>query len=494
MPRPDTNRPDRLNRYLDAAVQGRHEATTDLDPELAYAVRRLAALDDAPAPAVGLRERTWEGLMNRSDVNHRPVSPLLAFPGGLRGPTPGGVLVRPNRGATGRSRWREGMAAAVVLLLTAAAAFAAYRVAPSADDSGGAPSAAGSPAADAPSLPGCEIEPRPNGTVARLAGERPHVRPLLPRFGDDPVYGAPSYGGSRPADGTLLFTGTQEVPAAVWTAIARTLAELVACRFYAIDGSRGIDTDGRYFALYTDDFFRRELSGYREAGMDPKLVSFWIPSQPLGLDEARVLSDGRVVGVLDTGTERFLEPGVRFIVLFAPAGDRWLVDEIGYAQFDTGAAGAATPTAAPARGSPPAPVPTPRGWDAPQVAIALYDAVVGTPIGMIEGAPTVCDPLSVGTPVPCGDAFQRFGPYGYNEFPELTDVTLWLNNAGSRPHRFVVEDLGIDVTVEPGGTAELTVNAPRGTYLFLIYEGDAPTPIGAGVLEFIPREARPTVG
>lgn len=63
-----------------------------------------------------------------------------------------------------------------------------------------------------------------------------------------------------------------------------------------------------------------------------------------------------------------------------------------------------------------------------------------------------------------------------NEFtiPANTDVTITLQNSGVTPHTFTVTDhnnpnvqnLGIDVEVQPGETGTATVNAPAGDYYF----------------------------
>ncbi len=51
--------------------------------------------------------------------------------------------------------------------------------------------------------------------------------------------------------------------------------------------------------------------------------------------------------------------------------------------------------------------------------------------------------------------------------PADTDVRIVLENRGEAPHNFDVKSQGIDVDVEPGGSAVAIVNLPKGTYKFI---------------------------
>ena len=77
------------------------------------------------------------------------------------------------------------------------------------------------------------------------------------------------------------------------------------------------------------------------------------------------------------------------------------------------------------------------------------------------------------TPAAAGEAAEEvtvemidiaFNP---NEFtiPANTDVRVVLPNNGAAPHTFTIDELGIDSGEVPGGgTGEVTINAPAGTY------------------------------
>ena len=48
--------------------------------------------------------------------------------------------------------------------------------------------------------------------------------------------------------------------------------------------------------------------------------------------------------------------------------------------------------------------------------------------------------------------------------PADTDVTFDLPNDGAAPHNFSIDELGIDVDIAPGETAQTVINAPPGSY------------------------------
>jgi glucose/arabinose dehydrogenase/plastocyanin len=50
--------------------------------------------------------------------------------------------------------------------------------------------------------------------------------------------------------------------------------------------------------------------------------------------------------------------------------------------------------------------------------------------------------------------------------PANTDVTVSLPNTGAALHNFSIDQLGIDVDVEPGDTGSVTINAPAGEYQY----------------------------
>ena len=48
--------------------------------------------------------------------------------------------------------------------------------------------------------------------------------------------------------------------------------------------------------------------------------------------------------------------------------------------------------------------------------------------------------------------------------PSGTDVTFTLPNDGVTLHNFSIDDLGIDVDIDPGATQEVVINAAPGSY------------------------------
>ncbi len=48
--------------------------------------------------------------------------------------------------------------------------------------------------------------------------------------------------------------------------------------------------------------------------------------------------------------------------------------------------------------------------------------------------------------------------------PADTDVTVSLPNEGVTLHDFSIDELGISVSIDPGATEEVVINAPAGTY------------------------------
>jgi uncharacterized cupredoxin-like copper-binding protein len=46
----------------------------------------------------------------------------------------------------------------------------------------------------------------------------------------------------------------------------------------------------------------------------------------------------------------------------------------------------------------------------------------------------------------------------------MTIVTITLPNEGVTLHNFAIDELGVDVDIDPGATQQVTINAPAGTY------------------------------
>jgi hypothetical protein len=333
-----------------------------------------------------------------------------------------------------------------------------------------------------PTGTGCEAEPREPGSVAEIVETPQTLMPYLPRFGADPMYGPNQ---DRPlASGDFLLNNSTPDDS-VRPQIETTLQQLHVCRFYALT-SEGTNTEGRYFALFSDDFLRRELRGYQEAGMELELHEFWSPQTLPVVEEIRHLHGFEQAGfgnqylaILETPENVQRELGT-LVIVFVEEGGRWLVDEVGYADMPSGDA------------SPVPATPVPGAWvdRMPHMLdIAIYDS---DPMGTPPAA--ACDTVQ-GTPVSCGfTGYQKHGPWWFNEFPANTDFKMTFYNLGQQSHRVEIEDLGISIELPPDSSESFVLNTEPGEYLFTIYEGDQPEPVSTGVFTVISADDSPSMG
>ncbi|MGH2549175.1 MAG: hypothetical protein ACRDHN_07285, partial [Thermomicrobiales bacterium] len=252
---------------------------------------------------------------------------------------------------------------------------------------------------------------------------------------------------------------------------------LLACRYFAYGTDGKLDLDGRYLALFTNDFFRRELAGYKEAGKDIKLVSYWRPSTVPVVVETRLYGDRLLIILQRWNDQMDTFP----VLILARSTSGWQVDEIGNAIM-------------------------PEEWITPDRLIApSVREAMGRPrmdIALNDIAPesagvsvdNVCSPQANDAPTPCGQGFNLLGPYNYSDYPANTDFTISLSNIGSEIRHVRIDSLGIAVDIEPGTSATFVLNAPAGTYLFEIYAGSDDSSIGAGTLIFVDEGTPHSVG
>lgn len=451
---------DRLDRFLDRLTGGDGVAPNGPapDPALAETARRFHALDDDSAPLPAELVRIWEDLMDGTAAYPTPSRPFASPLG--RATVPNGRHAPPRRvpvptpTVRGRRGWPMTEAAvAAAVLLAAATGYLGYRDTPAPPGGGetafGAVVQDGTPVVTVPEngLEDCRVAPRPVGTAAVLAGEPPTIPALLPRV-------------NRPSTDRLgaayEVVAPEEVIADAPAADAETVAaiddalrEINACRFYRElgeddpPGYASVDDDGRSLARYSDDFFRRELAGFREEGEEPglrKLIVPWAPEPPT-VDGAWRLPDGRVAATLLTSTHFEWTPAdVRDLFVFVEVDGRWLVDETG-ALGSVESAGDAV-----AAGTPGSIGPHPVSKDEDPTFV---EVVLREPVG----------PSAI--------------PFYPDVFRAETDVTIVLANVGSAPHRFEIDPLGVAVEVPPGESRKVVLNGPAGEYLVESYVPDA---------------------
>lgn len=473
--------PDRdaehLNLALDGVDRHSHYDTTGPVDDLLGAFHRLQAMNAQTTVDATLKSDVWRTMMNSV-----PASPRV-----LAAPTPPldriRSLIAPLRYAPVSWTRRKPLpqaALAIALLLAiviGAVGFQQYRPGGEGSPSIPAPMAALSPY-QGPDIAKCEAQSRPAGAVENLATEQATTPAYFPRFGPDPdnPLGPPDRTEST-VPGETFLNQTQPVTS-LDPAIYTLLEQLKDCSPYYLSNGYDINIDGRYFALFSDDFFRREFEGYLEAGVEIELHQVWIPIGVVpAILEARSIGD-RIALVLDRPYYK-LPGGAYSTLVLARDGNNWRVDEVGY----VGATSLLNPVA-----SPVAPAASPivgLHYSGPlEVAYVLFDqAMAGAPPSA-SSVTTICDAVPGGEDIPCGWNYNRVGPWTYNEYPASTDFTFSLSNVSDTALRFEVRALNISVMVDPHETTSFEINALPGDYLFEIFEGETLDPLSGGVLTF----------
>lgn len=125
------------------------------------------------------------------------------------------------------------------------------------------------------------------------------------------------------------------------------------------------------------------------------------------------------------------------------------------------------------------------------LAALLGVALLEAPVGIAQDASPAASPEACpsGTPAaspaaspaadatPCPEATPGAGGEGVSveagdiyfapeeiTIPADTDVTVTISNVGMTLHTFTIDELDIDIEIEPGATGEATINAPAGEY------------------------------
>ncbi len=127
-----------------------------------------------------------------------------------------------------------------------------------------------------PEATGCDVPRREPGAIEQIMETPPSQTPYFPRLNQnpltDPLMGTSGSVGA--VDGTSLWMNSS-ADDSKQAEIQAALDSLYECRAYALDAQGRIDMEGPYFSLYSDDYFRRELNGFVQAGLDLQINSFW---------------------------------------------------------------------------------------------------------------------------------------------------------------------------------------------------------------------------
>jgi hypothetical protein len=446
---------DRLDSYLDDRVAGRSVDPDDLDPALietwTWATTAMAHTPSDPTA----KSDTWRTIMQ----SHAIAAP---FPGAVTPP------VR-RYDELSKPRWSHramafaGTAALAVGLVAGIAGYDRF------GGGGGTPSEPTSiPAASfflpgTPEATGCDVPRREPGAIERIMETPPSQMAYFPRLNGnpltDPILGISGMGS---VDGTSLWINSSP-DESVRDDIQAMLDTVYACRAYAIDANGRIDMEGAYFSLYSDDYFRRELNGFTQAGLPLEINVFWLPAdQPVVVETRKLLDGDRYLVVLDEPMGN--SDDVRVLSVVPGENGAWYIDEVGRAtQPQINAAG--TP-------------------------IFEFDDDDSTPIPAIERFPNeltvsvadlalanqdpfTCD-FKDGTPIPCtsGGLF-RVGPWAYNEIPANLPFTFTFVNTSETTTQISSPELGIAVELPGGEQVSVEVDAGPGTYDIDFIQGDA---------------------
>jgi hypothetical protein len=264
------------------------------------------------------------------------------------------------------------------------------------------------------------------------------------------------------------------------------LDTVFACRAYAIDANGRIDMEGQYFSLYSDDYFRRELNGFVEAGLPLEINAFWTPmTKPVVLETRKLMDGDRYLVVLDESIGRSGDSRVLSVV---PGDDgAWYIDEVGRMtepQIDA----AGTPIV-----EKPVEVGEGTASGAPvdlsqfphELTVSVADLAVA------NENPWTCD-MQNGTPIPCTSmGIQRMGPWAYNEVPANTPFTLTFVNTSDVATHISSPALGIDSELPAGQQVDIEVEADPGSYDIVFTQGDATS---TWTFQFEPEDGRYSMG
>jgi hypothetical protein len=244
--------------------------------------------------------------------------------------------------------------------------------------------------------------------------------------------------------------------------------------------------EGSYFSLYSDDYFRRELNGFTQAGLPLQISMFWLPATKPEVVETRKLMDGdRYLVVLDEPMGNSDDSRVLSVV--PGENGAWYIDEVGrmtQPQVDSAGTPIVDQEEISANATEFAATPAADRFPL-QLTISVADLAVA------NQDPWICD-VQNGTPIPCtsGGLF-RVGPWAYNELPANLPFTFTFVNTSDISTQIVSPALGIDVEVPTGEQVAVEVEADPGSYEVVFTQGDATS---TWTFQFEPADGNYTMG
>jgi hypothetical protein len=453
---------DRLDTYLDDQVAGRSTDPDGLDPALVDTwTWATTAMAHTPSDPVAKSE-TWRTIMQSHSAT--TAMPAVALTPPVR-----------RHDELAKPRWSH-RAMAFVGTAALAAGLAVGIVGYDRFGGSGSPNEPTSiPAASfflpgTPQATGCDVPRREPGAIEKIMETAPSQTPYFPRINQnpltDPLVGTSGSVGA--VDGTSLWMNSSPDDS-LPEGIQQLLDTLYDCRAYALDSQGRIDMEGPYFSLYSDDYFRRELNGFTQAGLDLQINTFWLPSMKPVVVEIRKLMDGdRYLVVLD---EQGGNGDTSRVLSVVPGEDgSWYIDEVGRMtepQIDAAGTPIIAEPVSVDEGTPGATDPSLIDRYPHELTVSVAD------LARANETPFTCD-FQNGTPVPCGNSgLFRIGPWVYNELPANVPFTFTFVNTSEVATHITSPELEIDGDIPAGQQVTFEVEADPGNYDIVFTQGDA---------------------
>ena len=454
---------DRLDSYLDDQVAGRTTDPDGLDPTLidtwTWATTAMAPMPSDP----DAKSTTWRTIMQ----SHAIAAPV-----------PGAALTPPVRryDELDKPRWsHRAMAFVGTMALMAGLAVGIVGYDRLGGGGGGAPNEPSSiPAASfflpgTPQATGCDVPRREPGAIEQIMETAPPQSPYFPRLNQNPLTDPRmgTSGGTVAIDGTSLWMNSSP-DESVQDGVQQMLDTLFDCRAYALDSQGRVDMEGPYFSLYSDDYFRRELNGFTQAGLPLELNAWWMPAtKPVVLETRKLMDGDRYLVVLD---EKIGSSDDSRVLSVVPGEDgSWYIDEVGrmtQPQVDAAGTPIVDQEEISARATEYAATPVTDRFPT-ELTVSVAD------IADANENPNICD-VREGTPVVCSTGgLQKLGPWWYNEIPANLPFTFTFVNTSEVSTHIVSPELAIDVEVPAGQQVDVEVDADPGMYDIVFTQGDA---------------------